>query len=259
MEPLTNKTATSLQETVLVVQSFTMMGVRSILNLFSMPIYLRESFEQMDIIGVGSVVITALTGFFTGAVLALQTSKTLSSFGAIAYTGQLVSVSLVRELGPVLTAVVVAGRIGSGIASELGSMVVSEQIHAMRALGTDPTRKLVTPRVFAAITMVPVVTIVCDIVGIMGGFFVAYFLLGINPGLYLSSTYEQLSYNDLIQGLVKPPIFGFIISLVGCYCGLSTYGGTQGVGRSTTNSVVSSMILIFVTDFFITRLLLALL
>ena len=115
------------------------MGVRSILNLFSMPIYLRESFEQMDIIGVGSVVITALTGFFTGAVLALQTSKTLSSFGAIAYTGQLVSVSLVRELGPVLTAVVVAGRIGSGIASELGSMVVSEQIHAMRALGTDPT------------------------------------------------------------------------------------------------------------------------
>ncbi|MFN8006556.1 MAG: ABC transporter permease [Terriglobia bacterium] len=259
MEPLTNKSTTSLQNTVLVVQQWTLLGVRSLLNLFSTPLYFRESFEQMDIIGVGSLTITMLTGFFTGAVLALQTSKTLSSFGAVAYTGQLVSVSLVRELGPVLTAVVVAGRIGSGIASELGSMVVSEQIHAMRALGTDPTKKLVTPRVFAAITMVPVLTIVCDIVGVMGGFFVAFFLLGINPGLYLTSTYEQLSYSDLIQGLVKPPIFGFIIALVGCYCGLTTYGGTQGVGRSTTQSVVAAMILIFVTDFFVTRLLLTVL
>ena len=259
MEPLTNKTTTSLQRTVLIVQQFIQLGARSILNLFHKPMYLRETFEQMDIIGVGSVVITMLTGFFTGAVLALQTSKSLSSFGAIAYTGQLVSVSLVRELGPVLTAVVVAGRIGSGIASELGSMVVSEQIHAMRALGTDPTKKLVTPRVFAAITMVPVLTIFCDIVGVMGGFFVAFFFLGINPALYLTSTYDQLSYSDLIQGLVKPPIFGFIIALVGCYSGLTTYGGTQGVGRSTTQSVVASMILIFVMDFFITRLLLALL
>ncbi len=257
MDLLSAKTASPLQETVLEIQNLTILGIRSLLNLFRRPLYLRETFEQMDIIGVGSLVITMLTGFFTGAVLALQTSNTLSSFGAMGYTGQLVSISLVRELGPVLTAVVVAGRIGSGIASELGSMLVSEQINAMRALGTDPSKKLVTPRVFASITMVPVLTIICDLVGVLGGLFVAYFLLGISPTLYLTSAYDNLTYSDLVQGLIKPPIFGFLIAIVGCYCGLRTYGGTQGVGRSTTQSVVSSMILIFVSDFFITRLLLA--
>ncbi len=256
MEILSGRQASFLQETALEVQNLTILGLRSLLNGFRRPLYLRETFEQMDIIGVGSLVITMLTGFFTGAVLALQTSNTLSSFGAVGYTGQLVSVSLVRELGPVLTAIVVAGRVGSGIASELGSMLVSEQINAMRALGTDPSKKLVTPRVFASIAMVPVLTIICDLVGVLGGFFVAYFLLGISPTLYLTSAYDRLTYSDLVQGLVKPPIFGFIIAVVGCYCGLRTYGGTQGVGRSTTQSVVTSMILVFVSDFFITRLLL---
>jgi phospholipid/cholesterol/gamma-HCH transport system permease protein len=256
MDILSGRQASLFQETALEVQNLTILGLRSLLNVFRRPLYLRETFEQMDIIGVGSLVITMLTGFFTGAVLALQTSNTLSSFGAVGYTGQLVSVSLVRELGPVLTAIVVAGRVGSGIASELGSMLVSEQINAMRALGTDPSKKLVTPRVFASITMVPVLTIICDLVGVLGGFFVAYFLLGISPVLYLTSAYDRLTYSDLVQGLIKPPIFGFIIAVVGCYCGLRTYGGTQGVGRSTTQSVVTSMILVFVSDFFITRLLL---
>ena len=181
MDILSGRQASLLQETALEVQNLTILGLRSLLNLFRRPLYLRETFEQMDTIGVGSLVITMLTGFFTGAVLALQTSKTLSSFGAVGYTGQLVSVTLVRELGPVLTAIVVAGRVGSGIASELGSMLVSEQINAMRALGTDPSKKLVTPRVLASITMVPVLTIICDLVGVLGGFFVAYFLLGISP------------------------------------------------------------------------------
>ena len=205
MDILSGRQASRLQETALEVQNLTILGLRSLLNLFRRPVYLRETFEQMDIIGVGSLVITMLTGFFTGAVLALQTSKTLSSFGAVGYTGQLVSVTLVRELGPVLTAIVVAGRVGSGIASELGSMLVSEQINAMRALGTDPSKKLVTPRVFASITMVPVLTIICDLVGVLGGFFVAYFLLGISPTLYLTSAYDRLTYSDLIQGLIKPP------------------------------------------------------
>jgi phospholipid/cholesterol/gamma-HCH transport system permease protein len=257
MDILSGRQASLFQETALEVQNLTILGLRSLLNVFRRPLYLRETFEQMDIIGVGSLAITMLTGFFTGAVLALQTSKTLSSFGAVGYTGQLVSVSLVRELGPVLTAIVVAGRVGSGIASELGSMLVSEQINAMRALGTDPSKKLVTPRVFASITMVPVLTIICDLIGVLGGFFVAYFLLGISPALYLTSSYDRLTYSDLVQGLIKPPMFGFIIAVVGCYCGLRTYGGTQGVGRSTTQSVVVSMILVFVSDFFITRLLLA--
>ncbi len=256
METLSGRRTTFFQEWILETQNLTILSFRAILNLFRRPMYLRETFYQMDIIGVGSLVITMLTGFFTGGVLALQTAKSLSSFGAVAATGQLVSVALIREMGPVLTALVVAGRVGSGIASELGSMLVSEQINAMRALGTDPIRKLVTPRVLASITMVPVLTIVCDLVGVMGGFFVAYFLLGISPTLYLTSAYDQITYSDLVQGLVKPPIFGFIIAIVGCYCGLRTYGGTEGVGRSTTQSVVASMILIFVSDFFLTRLLL---
>ncbi|MEW5975318.1 MAG: ABC transporter permease [Acidobacteriota bacterium] len=259
MDTASHRTGSLLQEWVLEVQNLTVLGAKAILNVFRRPMYLRETFEQMDITGVGSLVITMLTGFFTGAVLALQTSSTLSSFGAVGYTGQIVSVSLVRELGPVLTAVVVAGRVGSGIASEIGSMLVSEQISAMRALGTDPIKKLVTPRVFACVTMVPVLTIICDVVGVLGGFFVAYFLLGISPTLYLTSAYDQLKYADLVQGLVKPPVFGFLISLVGCYCGFRTYGGTKGVGRSTTQSVVTSMILVFVTDFFITRILLTVL
>ncbi len=248
-----------LERWLLETQNFTVLGVKSVWNLFRPPLYLREAFEMLDLIGVGSLSITLLTGFFTGAVLALQTSKTLISFGAVAYTGQLVSLTLVRELGPVLTAVVVAGRMGSGIASELGSMLISEQISAMRALGTDPIKKLVTPRMLAAVTMVPVLTILCDLIGVLGGFFVSFFLLGQSPTLYLTSAYDQLDYADLVQGLTKPPIFGFIIAIVGCYCGLRTYGGTQGVGRSTTQSVVSAMILIFMTDFFLTRLLLAVL
>jgi phospholipid/cholesterol/gamma-HCH transport system permease protein len=256
METISRRPTSFLQEWVLETQNLSILGANALLNLFRRPLYFRETFEQMDSIGVGSLAITSLTGFFTGAVLTLQTAKSLSSFGAVAATGQLVSVALVRELGPVLTAVVVAGRMGSGIAAELGSMIVSEQIDAMRSLGTDPLKKLVTPRVIASIAMVPLLTILCVFIGVMGGLFVAYSILGISPTLYLTSSYDELSYSDLIQGLLKPPVFGFILSLVGCYCGLRTYGGTQGVGRSTTQSVVTSMILIFVADFFLTRLLL---
>ena len=259
MNGLSDRQSTLLQSWVLEVQIFTVLGVKSIVSFFRRPLYLRETFEQMDIVGVGSLSISSLTAFFTGAVLAMQTSNTLSSFGAVGYTGQLVSVSLVRELGPVLTAVVVAGRIGSGIASELGSMLIGEQINAMRAMGTDPIKKLVTPRVVACTTMVPVLTVIADLVGIMGGFFVAYFFLGISPSLYLVSAYDRLAYTDLVQGLAKPPIFGFLIAIVGCYCGLGTYGGTEGVGRSTTQAVVSAMILIFISNFFITRVLLTIL
>ena len=259
MQKISGQDISALQSWVLVVQSFTVLCFKSIYNCFRRPFYLRETFEQMDIVGVGSLLIAALTAFFTGAVLALQTSNTLSSFGAIGYTGQLVSVSIVRELGPVLTAVVIAGRMGSGIASELGSMLISDQINAMRALGTDPIKKLVTPRVVASTTMVPILTVVSDLIGIMGGFFVGYFFLGISPSLYLTSAYDRLDYNDLVQGLAKPPVFGFLIATVGCYFGLNASGGTEGVGRATTQSVVSAMILIFISNFFITRILLTIL
>lgn len=239
------------------VQDISFLAAKSFGGAFRRPYYIRDLLVQMDSIGVGSVSVVMLTGFFTGAVLALQTSKTLSAFGAKGLTGQLVSISLVRELGPVLAALMIAGRVGSGMASELGSMVVTEQINAMRALGTDPIKKLVIPRVLATVTMLPVLTIIADGVGVVGGLAISYFVLQLSALTYLHNAWDALRLIDILGGLLKPLIFGMIISLVGCHCGLRTYGGTQGVGRSTTQSVVAASILILLFDLFLTRFILA--
>ncbi len=238
------------------VQGFFLLSVRAVTNIFRGPRYYYDTLAQMDIIGVGSLMIVALTGFFTGAVLALQSAKSLKSFGAVGLTGQLVGLSLIKELGPVLTALMVAGRNGSGIASELGSMVVTEQISAMRALGTDPTRKLVTPRMFAATTMLPLLTVLADMFGLLGGWLVSAYRLRLSTNLYWSSAMKAIEYNNILEGLSKPFIFGFIIAMVGCYCGLRTYGGTQGVGRSTTQAVVLSSMLVIAADFFVSKIIL---
>jgi phospholipid/cholesterol/gamma-HCH transport system permease protein len=239
------------------VQDISLLTGRAFVRAFKRPYYLRDILSQMDLIGVGSLTVIMLTGFFTGAVLTLQTSKTLSSFGATGLTGSLVSVSLVRELGPVLASLMVAGRVGSGIASELGSMLVTEQINAMRALGTDPIKKLVVPRILASIAMLPVLTIVADGIGVIGGLFIAVVVLRLSASLYLNSAWDALTYMDLFGGMLKPLIFGAVLAIVGCHCGLRTYGGTQGVGRSTTQADVASSILIMVFDLFLTRLILA--
>jgi len=238
------------------VQDLSFLAGKTFASIFRRPFYVRDILMQMDLIGVGSLTVVMLTGFFTGAVLTLQTSKTLSQFGAVGFTGGLVSVSLVRELGPVLAALMVAGRVGSGMASELGSMLVTEQINAMRALGTDPIKKLVLPRVLATIAMLPVLTIVADAIGIVGGLVIAVVILHITPNLYLSRAWDALNYMDLFGGLLKPLVFGGTLAVVSCYCGLRTYGGTQGVGRSTTQAVVASSVLILVFDLFLTRLIL---
>ena len=243
------------KELVLSVQDYSVLALRSLGNLFRPPRYMADMMQQADSIGVGSLPIVILTGFFTGAVLALQTSDTLQQFGSLSLTGQLVSFSMVRELGPVLTGLMVAGRNASGMASELGSMKVTEQIDAMRALGTDPTKKLVTPRVTASVVMLFFLSILSDLLGVLGGFMVAYLLLGLDASQYWHSAYEKLKYRDIVMGLVKPVIFGFIISTVGCYYGLSAKGGTQGVGRATTQAVVAASVLILVADFFVTRFL----
>jgi len=239
------------------VQELSFLTAKAFASMFRRPFYVRDILIQMDSIGVGSLTVVILTGFFTGAVLTLQTSKTLSQFGAVGFTGGLVSVSLVRELGPVLTALMVAGRVGSGMASELGSMLVTEQINAMRALGTDPIKKLVVPRLLATIAMLPVLTIVADAVGVVGGLAIAIGILRITANLYLSRAWDSLRYMDLFGGLLKPLVFGAILAIVSCYCGLRTYGGTQGVGRSTTQAVVASSVLILVFDLFLTQLILA--
>jgi phospholipid/cholesterol/gamma-HCH transport system permease protein len=194
-----------------------------------------------------------LTGFFTGSVLTLQSAKSLSTFGAKGLTGQLVAISLVRELGPVLAALMLAGRVGSGIASELGSMIVTEQINAMRALGTDPIKKLVVPRVIATTTMLPPLTVIANTIGLLGGLLVAVYSLKINGNVYLSSAWDGLTYTDLFGGLLKPLVFGASVAVVGCHCGLRTYGGTQGVGRSTTQAVVAASILILFFNLILTR------
>jgi phospholipid/cholesterol/gamma-HCH transport system permease protein len=235
------------------LQEGTVLAWRAFASLFTRPRYFRDMLSQMDTIGVGSLVIVLLTGFFTGAVLALQTGMTMSSLGAKGFTGRLVATSLLRELGPVLTSLMVAGRVGSGIAAELGTMLVSDQIDAMRALGTDPVRKLVTPRMVALLVMVPALTIIAVMVGTGGGLVVAVTLLGLPYTQYTSSAKLAFKLNDVTGSLIKALVFAFIIAVVGCRAGLRTSGGAVGVGRSTTQSVVVASILILVTDFFITR------
>ena len=236
------------------IQSYTFLCSRAIANLFSRPIYGREIILMMDKIGVGSLTIILLTGFFTGAVLGIQSESALRRYGAVSMTGQLVSITLIRELGPVLSALMLAGRVGSGIASEIGSMVVSEQINAMRALGTDPIRRLVSPRMAASILMLPMLTILCNAVGLTGGWIIARYKLLLSSSQYWSDAMNALQFADIFGALLKPVVFGFIISMTGCYVGLRTHGGTEGVGRSTTQAVVSSSIMIIASDFFLNNL-----
>jgi phospholipid/cholesterol/gamma-HCH transport system permease protein len=246
-----------IKQKVQAVQDFTFLLTKSIANLFSSPRYIVDTIVQMDVIGVGSLPIVLLTGFFTGGVLALQTYRTLSTFGEVSILGQVVSLSVVRELGPVLTALMVTGRNSSGIASEIGSMLVSEQVDAMRALGTDPVRKLVTPRLFAAVITLPLLTILADFFGMLGGFFVSFYTVHLTSVEYWTYAYQALSFEDVTQGLAKPFIFAVIMALVGCYFGLTTRGGTEGVGRSTTQAVVVASVLILIVDFFFTKFLIA--
>ncbi len=237
------------------VQNYALLSGRALGNLGKKPHYLADIWTQADLIGVGSLPIVLLTGFFTGGVLALQSASTLAQFGAAAITGQLVSFSMIKELGPVLTSLMVSGRNASGMASELGSMMVTEQIDAMRALGTDPVKKLVTPRILATILMLFFLTIVSDAVGTLGGAMVAVFMLGQDGSQYFHTAYQSLAFADVVQGLVKPLFFGFIIATIGCFYGMNTKGGTQGVGRSTTQAVVVSSVLIIATDFLISKVL----
>lgn len=247
--------ANFVKRKVLAVQDFTSLLVSSLRRAVTRPRYLVDTLIQMDTIGVGSLPIVLLTGFFTGGVLALQTYRTLSSFGEVGILGQVVALSVVRELGPVLTALMVAGRNSSGIASELGSMLVSEQIDAMRALGTDPIRKLVSPRLIATFLTLPLLTILSDFCGMLGGFFVSFYTVHLSSEEYWISAYQTLTFQDITQGLLKPFFFAVAISMVGCYYGLNTTGGTEGVGRSTTQAVVAASVLILVLDFFITKFL----
>jgi phospholipid/cholesterol/gamma-HCH transport system permease protein len=235
------------------VQEYSQLCGRAIGCLFSKPRYLADMYTQMDSIGVGSLPIVVLTGFFTGCVLALQAAVSLKEFGAQNLTGRLVGLSMVKELGPVLTGLMVSGRNASGMASEIGSMKVTEQIDAMRALGTDPIRKLVTPRLVATISMMFFLTIISDACGIGGGGLVSVGLLHLNAESYFHTAYMSLVNGDVVEGLIKPLFSAFIIATIGCFYGLRTTGGTRGVGKSTTQAVVVSSVLIILVDFLVTQ------
>ncbi|HVE59928.1 MAG TPA: ABC transporter permease [Pyrinomonadaceae bacterium] len=235
------------------LQEISLLVWRAFIGLFRKPRYFSETIRQMDLIGVGSLPIVLLTGFFTGGVLILQTFPTLQYYSIQNEAGRSVATSLVRELGPVLSALMVSGRIGSAISAELGSMVVSQQIDAMRALGTDPTRKLVSPRILALIFMLPLLTVAADIFGIIGGAIVASGLFNQETNVFITSVRAGITTEDLIGGIIKPLFFGLIIGSISCYKGLSTTGGTVGVGRSTTSAVVVSSIVVIIFDFFLSK------
>jgi len=248
-----------LKRAALEAQEYVNLTAAAFRGMVSPPIYRHDIVEQLDAIGVQSLTVVLLTGFFTGAVLALQSGLTLDQFGARPVVGRLVSASMIKELGPVLTGLMLTGRVGSGIAAELGSMVVTDQINALRALGTDPVRKLVVPRLIAGIFMAPVLTIVSDFVGIVGGWIVARFQLQVASGLYWSSILKALFMEDLWMGIIKPFVLGFVIVSVACHVGLRTKGGTQGVGRATTVSVVAGSVGVIAVDYFVTQILTSLL
>jgi phospholipid/cholesterol/gamma-HCH transport system permease protein len=243
---------------LLEVQEYVRLQAATFRGITSRPYYWVDIVEQFEQIGLGSLTVVLLTGFFTGAVLALQTGLTLDQFGARPFVGRLVSASMIKELGPVLTGLMLAGRVGSGIAAELGSMVVTDQINALRALGTDPVRKLVVPRVLAGFFMAPVLTVIANTVGIIGGWLIAVYQLRVASSLYWTSVIEGLYLQDAWMGLIKPFCLGYAIVTIGCHVGLRTSGGTQGVGRATTNAVVASSVAVIAVDFFVTRVLITL-
>ncbi|MBZ5527935.1 MAG: ABC transporter permease [Acidobacteriia bacterium] len=242
------------KRTIFAVQEYSRLSFRSLANLVGGPYYIQDLLEQMDLIGVGSLPIVLLTGFFIGAVMVLQTGSQFTRFGQTALTGDVVAIALVRELGPTITGLLVAGRCASGIASELGSMLVTEQVDAMRAMGTDPSRKLVTPRVIASFLMLPLLASLADFVGLVGGSVISVLSLRLDVTQFWTRAIDALEFSDVMQGLGKSFVFGFILATVGCYKGLSVRGGTQGVGRATTAAVVVSSVLIIAADFFLSKI-----
>lgn len=240
-----------LKGPVQAIQDFYYLAGRAFGNVLKRPHYFNDILLQMDSIGFGSVPIVLLTGLFSGAVMGLEMGQSLQQYGQSGRAGTFVSIILVRELGPVLASVMVAGRNASGIASELGSMKVTEQIDAMRALGTDPVQKLVVPRMIATAVMLPALTVIDDFVGMIGGWIMSNYFFGLPTRQYWTSSWQALVWRDIGEGLLKPFVFSFAVSLLGCFYGLRTSGGTQGVGRATTQAMVAASVAIFILNLFI--------
>jgi len=249
-------TTVRAKELISDLQDFYSLSFRGLLGAVRRPFYLRDTIEQMDYAGPGSLAIILLVSLFIGMALSLQLSAELSRVGLKMYTGKVVGTSIIREIGPVLTALVFAGRVGSGIASELGSMILGHQVDTLRTFGVDPVRKLVTPRILGAVVMLPALTVLGDAVSLLGAYFMAVVVGRQSGAFYWSSTLETLNFENVFAGTIKPFIFGYIIACICCYMGLSTKGGAIGLRKTTTKAVVLSFIMIIVCDFALTRILL---
>ena len=244
------------KELVSELQDFYSLAFRGLLAAARRPFYLRDAIEQMDYAGPGSLIIILLVSLFIGMALSLQLSTELARVGLRIYTGKIIGISIIREIGPVLTALVFAGRVGSGVASELGSMILGHQVDTLRAFGVDPVRKLVTPRILGALVMLPALTVLGDAVSLLGGYFMTVVVGRQSGGFYWSSVLQTLDMENIFAGTIKPFIFGYIIACICCYMGLSTKGGAIGLRKTTTKAVVMSFIMIIVSDFALTRILL---
>jgi phospholipid/cholesterol/gamma-HCH transport system permease protein len=238
------------------VGHLTLFTFQSVKNIFLPPFYMRLFLRQLMNIGYYSLPVVGMTALFTGMVLALQIYVGSSRFNAESAVATIVVIGLTRELAPVLSGLMVAGRVGAAIAAEIGTMRVTEQIDALVTLSTNPYRYLVAPRVLAGVITLPILVLIGDIIGVSGGYLVATESLGFNPSSYIKNTFDFLEARDVISGLIKASVFGFIVTIMGCYHGFNSTGGAQGVGRATTNAVVSSFILILISDYFLTVLLL---
>jgi phospholipid/cholesterol/gamma-HCH transport system permease protein len=244
------------REFVLRLQDFYILSLKAPLGVFRRPFYLRDTIEQMDYVGTGSMFIIFLVSLFIGMALSLQISAELSELGLKMYTGKIVGISIIKEVGPVAIALSFAGRVGSGMASELGSMTLGHQVDILRVHGVNPLKKLVTPRVISAIVMLPVLTVIGDAISLFGGYYISVFVSHQSGYFYWSQIKEILDFENIFTGLSKPFIFGYLVSCVSCYMGLSTRGGSAGLRKATTTAVVISTILIIISDFMMTRILL---
>ena len=246
----------NIKDNIARLQDFYLLSIRALLGIFRRPYYFRETIEQMDYMGTGSFFIVFLVSLFIGMALSLQISAELSELGVKMYTGKIVGVAIIREIGPVAVALVFAGRVGSGMASELGSMVLGHQVDILRVHGVNPIKKLVTPRVVSAVLMLPVLTVIGDAVSLIGGYYISVFVSHQSGFFYWSQIKEIMDVDNIVSGVTKPFIFGYMISCISCYMGLSTKGGARGLRESTTKAVVFSMIMIIIFDFMLTRVLL---
>jgi len=245
-----------VKELVSGLQDFYLLSFRGVLGVVKKPFYLGDTIEQMDYAGAGSFIIIFLVSLFIGMALSLQLAAELSRLGLKIYTGKIVGISVIREIGPVAAALVFAGRVGAGIASELGSMVLGNQVDTLRVFGVDPIKKLVTPRIVSSVLMLPALTTIGDAVSLFGGYYIAVFVSHQSSTFYWSSIQDVLTFENIFAGSVKPFIFGYLIACISCYTGLSTKGGATGLRRSTTRAVVASIIVIIISDFLLTRILL---